>query len=126
VGAPLESLRLDRFDRDAGVCGYRVHGRLRKMARPAQSRLTGKQKLAAQFLISGRCLVVLFISTNILADNIRGTSLSVLEGYCEPGSQSRNQLHRTNLYFFLIAICANGWSNAVNLTDGLDGFSKSA
>src|SRR6266550_6932054 len=60
VGTPLESLRVDRFDRDAGVCGHRVHGRLRQDGATAQSRFDGQAKTVGPISDSAGCLVSSF------------------------------------------------------------------
>lgn len=96
-----------------------------KMARQRSLGLTGKQKLLAQFLIAVGVWAVLYISTkyfgthyswNVAIPFLKATAIASDKGVSYIGPY---------LYFFLIAIVLMGWSNAVNLTDGLDGLAIS-
>jgi len=49
VGAPVEPLRMDRFDRHAAFAAIGVHGRLRQMARQRSLGLTGKKNWQRNF-----------------------------------------------------------------------------
>jgi phospho-N-acetylmuramoyl-pentapeptide-transferase len=95
----------------------------RKMARQRSLGLTGKQKLAAQFAIAIGVWAVLFISTKYFATKyswnvsipfIKATAIPDGVSYIGPW-----------LYLVLIAVVLVGWTNAVNLTDGLDGLAIS-
>jgi phospho-N-acetylmuramoyl-pentapeptide-transferase len=95
----------------------------RKMARQRSLGLTGKQKLAAQFAIAVGVWAVLFISTkyfatkyswNVAIPFIKATAVPDGVSYIGPW-----------LYLVLIAVVLVGWTNAVNLTDGLDGLAIS-
>ncbi|MFB5660659.1 phospho-N-acetylmuramoyl-pentapeptide-transferase [Alteribacillus sp. HJP-4] len=68
--------------------------------------LTSKQKLAAQLLVSLIFFIVLYNGQFSTAVSIPGTEYALELGW---------------LYFLLVIIMLVGASNAVNLTDGLDG-----
>ena len=96
-----------------------------KMARQRSLGLTGKQKLIAQFLIAVGVWLVLFISNkyfggqyswNVSIPFLKATAVASDKGVSWIGPY---------LYIPLIAIVLMGWSNAVNLTDGLDGLAIS-
>jgi phospho-N-acetylmuramoyl-pentapeptide-transferase len=85
--------------------------------------LTGRQKLALQFIIAVGVWAVLFISTkyfqtkyswNISIPFFKETAAPYGISYIGP-----------ILYLALIVIGLLGWTNAVNLTDGLDGLAIS-
>jgi phospho-N-acetylmuramoyl-pentapeptide-transferase len=88
-----------------------------KMAKQRSLGLTGKQKLAAQFFVALGVWVVLFFSQ--YSWNI---SIPFLKFTAEPFGKSYIGPY---LYFGLIVIVLLGSSNAVNLTDGLDGLAIS-
>lgn len=89
-----------------------------KMAKQRSLGLTGKQKLLAQLLIALGVWIVLFISTNYPWN----VSIPFLKDTAEPFGISYIGPY---LYLILIVIVLLGWSNAVNLTDGLDGLAIS-
>ena len=94
-----------------------------KMAKQRSLGLTGKQKLAAQFVIAVGVWAALFISTkyfetkyswNVSIPFIKATAIPDGVSYIGP-----------YLYLALIVVVLLGWTNAVNLTDGLDGLAIS-
>ena len=89
-----------------------------KMAKQRSLGLTGKQKLAAQLLITLGVWLVLFISN----DYSWNVSIPFLKATSDPNGISYIGPY---LYLLLIAIVLLGSSNAVNLTDGLDGLAIS-
>ncbi|MCM3902422.1 MAG: phospho-N-acetylmuramoyl-pentapeptide-transferase [Pyrinomonadaceae bacterium] len=94
-----------------------------KMAKQRSLGLTGKQKLLAQLLIAIGVWIVLFISTKYLASDYSwNVSIPFLKDTAEPFGVS---FIGPYLYLILIVIVLLGWSNAVNLTDGLDGLAIS-
>ncbi|MDQ2856600.1 MAG: phospho-N-acetylmuramoyl-pentapeptide-transferase [Acidobacteriota bacterium] len=94
-----------------------------KMAKQRSLGLTGKQKLAAQFSIAVGVWLVLFISTKYFGTHYSwNVAIPFLKATAEPTGVS---FIGPYLYFVLIAIVLMGWSNAVNLTDGLDGLAIS-
>jgi len=94
-----------------------------KMAKQRSLGLTGKQKLIAQFLIAAGVWAVLFISTKYFSVQYSwNVAIPFLKATANPTGIS---FIGPYLYFFLIAIVLMGWSNAVNLTDGLDGLAIS-
>lgn len=94
-----------------------------KMAKQRSLGLTGKQKLAAQFLVAVGVWGVLFISTKYWASDYSwNVSIPFLKATSEPFGVS---FIGPYLYLGLIVIVLLGSSNAVNLTDGLDGLAIS-
>jgi phospho-N-acetylmuramoyl-pentapeptide-transferase len=94
-----------------------------KMAKQRSLGLTGKQKLAAQFLVALGVWAVLFISTKYWASDYSwNVSIPFLKATSEPFGVS---FIGPYLYLGLIVIVLLGSSNAVNLTDGLDGLAIS-
>src|SRR6188474_1364210 len=89
-----------------------------KMAKQRSLGLTGRQKLLFQFLIALGVWIVLFISK----DYSWNVSIPFLKSTAEPYGVS---FIGPYLYLILIIIVLMGWSNAVNLTDGLDGLAIS-
>jgi phospho-N-acetylmuramoyl-pentapeptide-transferase len=96
-----------------------------KMAKQRSLGLTGKQKLIGQALIALGVWAVLYISTkyfgthyswNVAIPFIKATANTSVKGVSFIGPY---------FYIPLIAIVLMGWSNAVNLTDGLDGLAIS-
>jgi phospho-N-acetylmuramoyl-pentapeptide-transferase len=91
-----------------------------KMAKQRSLGLTGRQKLIFQFLIALSVWTVLFISTKYLASDYSwNVSIPFLKATSEPYGVSY-----IGPYLYLIVVLM-GWSNAVNLTDGLDGLAIS-
>jgi phospho-N-acetylmuramoyl-pentapeptide-transferase len=95
-----------------------------KMARQRSLGLTGRQKLIAQFLIAVGVWAVLFVSTKVFHGNYTWhVSIPFLKFTAVPGNPVSTI--GPYLYLILIVIVLLGWSNAVNLTDGLDGLAIS-
>ena len=93
-----------------------------KMAKKQSLGLTGRQKLIAQFLIAGGVWAVLLISTKVWGSNYPWiVSIPFIK------STAVTQISNIGpyLYLVLIVIVLLGSSNAVNLTDGLDGLAIS-
>jgi phospho-N-acetylmuramoyl-pentapeptide-transferase len=94
-----------------------------KMAKQRSLGLTGKQKLAAQFVVAVGVWAVLFISTKYWASDYSwNISIPFLKFTAAPNGASWIGPY---LYLLLIVIVLLGSSNAVNLTDGLDGLAIS-
>ena len=94
-----------------------------KMAKQRSLGLTGRQKLIYQLMIAIAVWVVLFVSTKYLASDYSwNVSIPFLKATAEPFGVSYIGPY---LYLLLIIIVLLGWSNAVNLTDGLDGLAIS-
>ena len=94
-----------------------------KMAKQRSLGLTGKQKLVAQLLIAVGVWLVLFVSTRYWASDYSwNVSIPFLKATSVPQGISYIGPY---LYLLLIAIVLLGSSNAVNLTDGLDGLAIS-
>src|SRR5882724_7988794 len=96
----------------------------RKMARQKSLGLTGRQKLLGQLLIAAGVWVVLYLSTKYFAADY---SWNVSIPFFKATAVPRN-LYTTIppfLYLVFIVIVLLGTSNAVNLTDGLDGLAIS-
>ena len=95
-----------------------------KMAKQRSLGLTGRQKLIFQFLIALGVWTVLFISSKWLSasDYSWNVSIPFLKATADPVGVSYIGPY---LYLVLIVIVLMGWSNAVNLTDGLDGLAIS-
>ncbi|HEY8188253.1 MAG TPA: phospho-N-acetylmuramoyl-pentapeptide-transferase [Pyrinomonadaceae bacterium] len=94
-----------------------------KMARQRSLGLTGRQKLVAQFLIAVGVWVVLFILTKYFASDYSWNVLfPFLKFTADPFGRTYIGPY---LYLVLILIVLMGSSNAVNLTDGLDGLAIS-
>lgn len=94
-----------------------------KMAKQRSLGLTGKQKLLGQLLIAIGVWAVLFVLTKYFASDyswnvsfpfIKATAVPEGISYIGPF-----------LYLFFIIVVLLGFSNAVNLTDGLDGLAIS-
>jgi phospho-N-acetylmuramoyl-pentapeptide-transferase len=95
-----------------------------KMARQRSLGLTGRQKLLAQLLIAAAVWGVLFLSTKYFAaDYSWNVSIPFFKATAVP--LNRITTIGPILYLFFIAIVLMGTSNAVNLTDGLDGLAIS-
>ncbi|HLE64254.1 MAG TPA: phospho-N-acetylmuramoyl-pentapeptide-transferase [Pyrinomonadaceae bacterium] len=95
-----------------------------KMARQRSLGLTGRQKLLAQFLIAVGVWAVLFVSTKFFhGDYSWNVSIPFFKVTAVPGNVVSTI--GPYIYLVLIIIVLLGWSNAVNLTDGLDGLAIS-
>lgn len=85
--------------------------------------LTGRQKLAWQFVIAIGVWGVLFISTKYFQTKYSwNVSIPFLKETAVPNGISTIGPY---LYLALIVVGLLGWTNAVNLTDGLDGLAIS-
>lgn len=94
-----------------------------KMARQRSLGLTGKQKLLAQLLVAVGVWVALFILTKYFASDYSwNVSIPFIKATAVPNGIS---FIGPILYLFFIIIVLLGFSNAVNLTDGLDGLAIS-
>jgi phospho-N-acetylmuramoyl-pentapeptide-transferase len=95
-----------------------------KMAKQRSLGLTARQKLGAQLLIAIAVWAVLYFSTKYFS---AGYSWNVSIPFFKITAVPGNPISTIGpyLYFLLIAIVLVGWSNAVNLTDGLDGLAIS-
>ncbi len=95
-----------------------------KMAKQRSLGLTGRQKLGAQFLIALGVWAVLYFSTKYFSE---GYSWNVSIPFFKVTATPGNLVSTIGpfLYLIFIVIVLLGWSNAVNLTDGLDGLAIS-
>jgi phospho-N-acetylmuramoyl-pentapeptide-transferase len=93
-----------------------------KMAKQRSLGLTGKQKLLAQFLVAVGVWLVLFISTKYFGTHY---SWNVAIPFLKATAITEISFIGPYLYLVFIVIVLLGWSNAVNLTDGLDGLAIS-
>jgi phospho-N-acetylmuramoyl-pentapeptide-transferase len=94
-----------------------------KMAKRRSLGLTGRQKLLAQLLIATAVWAVLYISTKYWASDYSwNISIPFLKFTAEPSGKT---FIGPYLYLGLITLVLLGSSNAVNLTDGLDGLAIS-
>lgn len=95
-----------------------------KMAKQRSLGLTGKQKLLAQLLIAVGVWLVLYVSTKYFG---QGYSWNVSIPFFKITARPGNLVSTipSFLYLIFIVIVLLGWSNAVNLTDGLDGLAIS-
>lgn len=94
-----------------------------KMAKQRSLGLTGKQKLAAQLVIAVVVWAVLYISTKYWASDYSwNVAIPFLKWTAEPTGVS---FIGPFLYLIFIVIVLLGFSNGVNLTDGLDGLAIS-
>jgi phospho-N-acetylmuramoyl-pentapeptide-transferase len=87
--------------------------------------LTGRQKLAFQFVIALGVWLVLFISTRYFATKYSwNVSIPFFKSTADP---SPNGVSYIGPYFYLVLVVVVllGATNAVNLTDGLDGLAIS-
>ena len=96
----------------------------RKMARQRSLGLTGRQKLLAQLLVAAGVWAVLFVSTKYFAANYSwNVSIPFFKATAVP--LNRYSTIGPILYLVFTAVVLLGTSNAVNLTDGLDGLAIS-
>ncbi|HTG93100.1 MAG TPA: hypothetical protein VL866_10965, partial [Pyrinomonadaceae bacterium] len=94
-----------------------------KMAKQRSLGLTGRQKLLAQALVAVGVWAVLFVSTKYWASDYSwNVSIPFFKLSSIPGGKTHIGPY---LYLVLIGIVLLGSSNAVNLTDGLDGLAIS-
>jgi phospho-N-acetylmuramoyl-pentapeptide-transferase len=95
-----------------------------KMAKQRSLGLTGRQKLLAQALVAVGVWAVLFASTRFWGGNDYSWNFSIpfIKATARPDGPS---FIGPYLYLILIGIVLLGSSNAVNLTDGLDGLAIS-
>jgi phospho-N-acetylmuramoyl-pentapeptide-transferase len=94
-----------------------------KMAKQRSLGLTGKQKLLGQLLIAIGVWAVLFVLTKYFASDYSwNVSIPFIKATAAPDGIS---FIGPVLYLFFIIIVLMGFSNGVNLTDGLDGLAIS-
>jgi phospho-N-acetylmuramoyl-pentapeptide-transferase len=95
-----------------------------KIAKQRSLGLTGRQKLLAQLLVAVMVWAVLFLSTRFWGGNDYSWNFSIpfIKATAKPYGPS---FIGPYLYLVLIAVVLLGSSNAVNLTDGLDGLATS-
>ncbi len=94
-----------------------------KMAKQRSLGLTGKQKLLGQLLIAIAVWAVLFVLTKYFASDYSwNVSIPFIKATAVPNGVS---FIGPILYLFFIIIVLLGFSNGVNLTDGLDGLAIS-
>ena len=94
-----------------------------KMARQKSLGLTGKQKLLGQLLIAIAVWTVLYILTKYFASDYSwNVSIPFIKATANPTGVS---FIGPFLYLIFIVIVLLGFSNGVNLTDGLDGLAIS-
>jgi len=95
-----------------------------KIAKQRSLGLTGRQKLLAQLLVAVMVWAVLFLSTRFWGGNDYSWNFSIpfIKKTALPNGPS---FIGPYLYLVLIGIVLLGSSNAVNLTDGLDGLAIS-
>src|ERR1044072_4182308 len=85
--------------------------------------LTGRQKLTLQFAIACCVWIVLFVSTRYFETKY-SWNLSI-PFFKEPAEPNGISTIGPYIYLGLIVLVLLGWTNAVNLTDGLDGLAIS-
>jgi phospho-N-acetylmuramoyl-pentapeptide-transferase len=95
-----------------------------KIAKQRSLGLTGRQKLLAQLLVAVMVWAILFLSTRFWGGNDYSWNFSIpfIKATAKPFGPS---FIGPYLYLVLIAVVLLGSSNAVNLTDGLDGLAIS-
>lgn len=95
-----------------------------KIAKQRSLGLTGRQKLLAQLLVAVMVWAVLYLSTRFWGGNDYSWNVSIafIKATARPYGPS---FIGPYLYLVLIAVVLLGSSNAVNLTDGLDGLAIS-
>ena len=94
-----------------------------KMAKQRSLGLTGRQKLLAQLFIAVCVWAVLFLSIKYFGGEYSwNVSIPFLKNTAEPGGVSYVGPY---IYLLLIVVVMLGFSNGVNLTDGLDGLAIS-
>jgi phospho-N-acetylmuramoyl-pentapeptide-transferase len=94
-----------------------------KMARQKSLGLTGKQKLLGQLIVALLVWTVLFILTKYFASDYSwNVSIPFIKATANPNGISYIGPY---LYLVFIVVVLLGFSNGVNLTDGLDGLAIS-
>jgi phospho-N-acetylmuramoyl-pentapeptide-transferase len=94
-----------------------------KMAKRRSLGLTGKQKLLGQLAVAIGVWAVLFVLTKYFASDYSwNVSIPFLKATADPTGVS---FIGPILYLFFIIVVLLGFSNGVNLTDGLDGLAIS-
>src|ERR1700752_1623142 len=93
-----------------------------KMAKQRSLGLTGRQKLLAQLLIAVGLWAVLFTATKLIGGTGYSWNLSI--PFFKLTATDRSNIG-PYIYLVLIVVVLLGSSNAVNLTDGLDGLAIS-
>lgn len=95
-----------------------------KIAKQRSLGLTGRQKLLAQLLVAVMVWAVLYLSTRFWGGNDYSWNIGIpfIKATARPYGPSYIGPY---LYLVLIAVVLLGSSNAVNLTDGLDGLAIS-
>jgi phospho-N-acetylmuramoyl-pentapeptide-transferase len=94
-----------------------------KLVKQRSLGLTGRQKLVFQFIIACGVWAALFIATRYLQTKYSwNVSIPFFKDTAVPNGISTIGPY---LYLVLIIIVLLGWTNAVNLTDGLDGLAIS-
>src|SRR5438128_2286714 len=94
-----------------------------KLVKQRSLGLTGRQKLIFQLVIALGVWLALFISTKYFATKYSwNVSIPFFKQTAEPNGISTIGPY---LYLLLIVVGLLGWTNAVNLTDGLDGLAIS-
>ena len=97
-----------------------------KLVRRRSLGLTGRQKLALQLLIAFCIWLALYISTQYLATKYSwNISIPFFKETADPNPATSISYIGPWLYLLLIVIVLLGSTNAVNLTDGLDGLAIS-
>ena len=94
-----------------------------KMAKKRSLGLTGRQKLLAQLLVAVGLWAVLFTATKLIGGTGYSWNLSI--PFLKWTALPERSFIGPYLYLVLIAVVLLGSSNAVNLTDGLDGLAIS-
>jgi phospho-N-acetylmuramoyl-pentapeptide-transferase len=94
-----------------------------KLVRRRSLGLTGRQKLAAQFVVAFGIWLVLFISARYFETKYSwNVSVPFFKDTADPNGHT---VIGPYLYLGLVVVVLLGWTNAVNLTDGLDGLAIS-
>ena len=97
-----------------------------KMAKQRSLGLTGRQKLGAQCLIALGVWAVLYFSTKYFGEGYSWNfNIPFFKVTAIPGNPVSTFPFAPYLYLVFIVVVLLGWSNAVNLTDGLDGLAIS-
>src|SRR5262245_45137911 len=94
-----------------------------KMAKQRSLGLTGRQKLLAQLLVAVGVWAVLFTATKLIGGT--GYSWNVSIPFLKWTADPNKSFVGPYIYLILIVVVLLGSSNAVNLTDGLDGLAIS-
>src|SRR5229473_8021755 len=123
VGAAVELLHLGDHCGDAGVWAVGFADDYLKLVKRRSLGLTGRQKLALQLVIAFGVWLALYLSTRYFATKYSwNVSVPFLKTTAEPNGISTIGPY---LYLGLVVVVLLGSTNAVNLTDGLDGLAIS-